>query len=132
MFCLAKSKFSDQLFVNKNTNSPNILKFHPYEPHLSVVSKSSVRWAATPTSIGSAYTNFWLVIFYYSVWDMEQGNKLSSFQIGGKLSVKITSVDYINPHDITFLLTGSGEISILNSDLAESTASYIYVLSELS
>ncbi|XP_065898474.1 regulatory-associated protein of mTOR-like [Dysidea avara] len=82
----AKSKFSDQLFVNKNTLSPNILKFHPYEPHLSVVSKSSV-----------------------SVWDMEQGNKLSSFPIGGNLSVKITSVDYINPHDITFLLTGSDD-----------------------
>jgi len=44
---------------------------------------------------------------------MEQGNKLSSFPIGGKLSVKITSVDYINPHDITFLLTGSGELSVI-------------------
>ena len=45
---IAKSKFSDQLFVNKITQSPNILKFHPYEPHLSVISKSSIRWAATP------------------------------------------------------------------------------------
>ena len=44
---------------------------------------------------------------------MEQGNKLSSFSIGGKLSVKVTSVDYINPHDITFLLTGSGELGVI-------------------
>ena len=45
---------------------------------------------------------------------MEQGNKLSSFPIGGNLSVKITSVDYINPHDITFLLTGSGELGLIS------------------
>ena len=101
----AKSKFNDQLFVNKNTQSPNILKFHPYEPHLSVVSKSSVRWLAMPT--------VWCLRCYswchlYSIWDLEQGSKLHSFNIDGKVGVKITAMDYINPHDITFLLTGSG------------------------
>ena len=49
-----------------------------------------------------------LLHHYYSIWDLEQGSKLHSFSIGGKVAVKITAVDYINPHDITFLLTGSG------------------------
>ena len=39
----AKSKLSDQVFVNKVDRTPHLLKFHPYAPHLAVMHKSEWR-----------------------------------------------------------------------------------------
>lgn len=37
------NRFDDQIFVNKNSGIPNILRFHPYEAHLAVADKDNVR-----------------------------------------------------------------------------------------
>lgn len=38
-----KAKFSDQIFVNKESKTPQELKFHPYIPQLVVLHKTSWR-----------------------------------------------------------------------------------------
>lgn len=40
----ARSKLSDQIFVNKESKTPQLLKFHPYRPHLAVMHKNSWRY----------------------------------------------------------------------------------------
>ena len=41
-----------------------------------------------------------------SVWDIEEGAKLVTEHYNSQ--ARITAAEFINPHDITFLLTGSG------------------------
>ena len=46
----------------------------------------------------------------HSIWDIEQGSKVTSQQDNCTYSTaKITAAEFINPHDISFLLVGSGE-----------------------
>lgn len=40
---LERSKFNDQIFVNKENKTPQELKFHPYIPQLAVLHKTSWR-----------------------------------------------------------------------------------------
>ena len=42
----------------------------------------------------------------YSVWDIEEGTKLIT-QFNSP--ARITAAEFLNPHDISFLLTGSGD-----------------------
>ena len=44
-------------------------------------------------------------VFFRSIWDVEQGTKLVTQY---NSNAKITAVEFVNPHDITFLMTGSG------------------------
>ena len=39
-----KAKFGEQVFVNKVAKAPQVLKFHPYQPQLAVVQKTSWRY----------------------------------------------------------------------------------------
>lgn len=42
---------------------------------------------------------------FISIWDIEEGTKLvSKFNS----PARITAAEFLNPHDISFLLTGSG------------------------
>ena len=43
-----------------------------------------------------------------SIWDIEEGTKLGT---NYNSQARITAAEFINPHDITFLLTGSGKFS---------------------
>jgi regulator-associated protein of mTOR len=81
-----KAKFSDQIFVNKENNSPHKLLFHPYISQLTVFHKSS-----------------------WSTWDIEQGTKLCTHSNNSPNSSKITAAEFINPHDVTFLLVGTDD-----------------------
>lgn len=79
----SKCKLSDQVFVNKVEKTPHLLKFHPYTSHLAVMHKSD-----------------------WSIWDIEEGTKLvSKFNS----PARITAAEFLNPHDISFLLTGSDD-----------------------
>ncbi|CAE1248564.1 RAPTOR [Acanthosepion pharaonis] len=82
------NRFDDQIFVNKNSGIPNILRFHPYEAHLAVADKDNV-----------------------SVWDWEQGIQLS-FVNNQPKSGRITSMEFINPHDQALLMCGSDDGSV--------------------
>lgn len=86
----AKSRLSDQMFVNKETKMPLVLKFHPYQPHLAVLHKNS-----------------------WSIWDVEQGQKLSTLSHSSTTTGKITAAEFINPHDISLLMTGSDDGSVM-------------------
>lgn len=79
----SKCKLSDQVFVNKVEKTPQLLKFHPYTSHLAVMHKSD-----------------------WSVWDIEDGTKLVAQY---NSPARITAAEFLNPHDISFLLTGSDD-----------------------
>ena len=63
-------------------------------------------------------------ILFYSVWDIDQGSKLCTYNNGNTTS-KITAAEFINPHDISFLLTGTGKICTYYSDYIPQSTSYL-------
>ena len=87
----APSRLDDELFINKNVQPPGVIRFHPYEPHLAVADKTGV-----------------------SIWNFEEGSKLNHFNNGNPKTSRITSLDILNEHDLSLLLTGSGMLVDLN------------------
>ena len=41
---MERAKFGEQVFVNKESKTPQVLKFHPYQPQLAVLQKASWRY----------------------------------------------------------------------------------------
>nr|XP_006824701.1 PREDICTED: regulatory-associated protein of mTOR [Saccoglossus kowalevskii] len=82
----ARNRLDDQIFINKNQNVPLALKFHPYEPHMVVADREGI-----------------------CTWNWEQGAKLNYFLNGNVKPTRITSIDFMNGHDIGLLLTGSDD-----------------------
>ena len=37
------SKLDHQIFINQNPHTPTVIRFHPFEPHLAVADKDSIR-----------------------------------------------------------------------------------------
>ncbi|XP_075231155.1 regulatory associated protein of MTOR complex 1 [Lycorma delicatula] len=73
---------------------PSVVLFHPYEPLVVHAGKDYLRSADT-----------------LSVWDYTNGMKLSHWRTErnswSKMGIRITSLDFVNPHDIALLLVGS-------------------------
>ena len=44
----ARNKLSDQIFVNKENKTPQLIKFHPYISQLAVMQKNSWRYVERP------------------------------------------------------------------------------------
>jgi len=88
----APVRLDDELFINKNVQPPCAIKFHPYEPHLAVADKTGV-----------------------SIWNYEAGAKLSHFNNGNPKTSRITSLDILNEHDLSLLLTASGRNLVILS-----------------
>ena len=44
-----------------------------------------------------------------SVWDIESGTEVSGFANGNEAG-KVTALEFLNPHDLTYLMTGTGEL----------------------
>lgn len=44
-----------------------------------------------------------------SVWDIESGTEVSVFPNGNEAG-KVTALEFVNPHDLTYLMTGTGEL----------------------
>ncbi|ESP03931.1 hypothetical protein LOTGIDRAFT_230228 [Lottia gigantea] len=80
------NRLDDQIFVNRNQGLPSVIKFHPYESYLAVADKEGV-----------------------SMWDWEQGSKLSYLNNMNPKQSRITTMDFINPHDISLLMCGSDD-----------------------
>lgn len=87
-------RLDDEIFINRNINPPGVIKFHPYLPHLAVSDRIGV-----------------------SIWDYEAGSKLNHFNNGNHKSSRISSMDILNSHDIPLLLTGSGELAKMKTDI---------------
>ncbi len=56
--------------------------------------------------LDSCYFMLVVIISCFSVWDSEEGTKLVSQY---NSPARITAAEFLNPHDISFLLTGSGD-----------------------
>lgn len=94
-------KINEQVFLEKHTSVPCLLKFHPYEPHLIVAEKES-----------------------FSVWLWENQNNLTyncgyvaphllgTFSNLNSSSNRITSLQLVNPHDITTLMLACDDGSV--------------------
>lgn len=52
-------------------------------------------------------TAFYLFPLLFSVWDIDEGTRLVA-QYNSQ--ARITAAEFLNPHDISFLLTGSGAL----------------------
>ncbi|KAF7992418.1 hypothetical protein HCN44_001743 [Aphidius gifuensis] len=84
------SKIDCQVFHTRCPQQPEVIKFHPFDTHIAVAVKD-----------------------YFAIWDWNSGNKLTYYPSrGNKLNTKITTIQYINSHDISLLMTGSDDGSI--------------------
>ena len=43
------------------------------------------------------------------MWDIESGTEVSVFANGNEAG-KVTALEFVNPHDLTYLMTGTGEL----------------------
>ena len=58
------------------------------------------------------------LLVFFSIWDIEEGSRLVTEHYNSQ--ARITAAEFVNPHDITFLLTGSGQPSTHAHTLASS------------
>ncbi|KAK2180495.1 hypothetical protein NP493_440g01008 [Ridgeia piscesae] len=80
------SRLDEQIFINRNESLPGVVRFHPYEPHLAVADKEGV-----------------------SLWDWQQGVKMTHFHNYNPHSSRITCMDFINCDSDALLLIGSDD-----------------------
>lgn len=85
----ASGKIDDQIFINKNISAPGVLRFHPYEPYLAVADRGGV-----------------------SIWNWDQGVRINYLVNNNPKVSRITSMDFLNAHDLTLLLTGTDDGSV--------------------
>ncbi|XP_066593709.1 regulatory-associated protein of mTOR isoform X1 [Prorops nasuta] len=82
------SKIESQIFHTRCPQAPEILAFHPFEPHMAVSFKDC-----------------------FGVWDWQTGVRLS-YSRGYRMSPRITTVEFINSHDVALLMTGTDDGAI--------------------
>ncbi|KAK2586076.1 hypothetical protein KPH14_008365 [Odynerus spinipes] len=84
-----QSRIESQVFHTRCPQSPEVLTFHPFEPHLAVALKD-----------------------YFGIWDCQSGAKLTYYASRGNRMSRITALEFINAHDVTLLMAGSDDGSI--------------------
>ncbi|XP_012221009.1 regulatory-associated protein of mTOR isoform X6 [Linepithema humile] len=85
-----QSKIESQIYHARCPQSPQILVFHPFEPHLAVALKDC-----------------------FGVWDYQNGTKLSyCASRGNNAKSRITALEFINPHDLSLIMAGSDDGSV--------------------
>ena len=122
------SRLDDQIFINRNPGVPSVVKFHPFNTCIAVADKDSI-WSETQhaewktkSALRPLFT--WvshLMIFKCkadqvtnhvcvscSFWDWEKGERLDYFYNGNPRYTRITSMEYLNGHDCSLLLTATG------------------------
>ncbi|XP_020291270.1 regulatory-associated protein of mTOR isoform X2 [Pseudomyrmex gracilis] len=84
------NKMESQVYHARCPYSPQILMFHPFEPHLAVALKD-----------------------YFGVWDYQNGQKLTYYASrGNKVKSLITALEFINSHDLSLLMAASDDGSV--------------------
>lgn len=53
-----------------------------------------------------------LLRFSCSVWDIESGTEVAAFANGNEAG-KVTALEFLNPHDLTYLMAGTGELLLV-------------------
>uniref|UniRef100_A0A8C6SPR7 Regulatory-associated protein of mTOR n=1 Tax=Neogobius melanostomus TaxID=47308 RepID=A0A8C6SPR7_9GOBI len=80
------SRLDDQIFINRNPGVPSVVKFHPFNTCIAVADKDSICF-----------------------WDWEKGERLDYFYNGNPRYTRITSMEYLNGHDCSLLLTATDD-----------------------
>ena len=119
------ARLDHQIFINQNPHTPSVIRFHPYEPHLAVADKDTIRYRYVKYRHipEESLLNSLFIIFLYllinillictcSIWDWEQGIKLNNFRNLNPRYSRITSMDFVNGHDQALILTGSDDGSV--------------------
>lgn len=97
--------------------TPQLLKFHPYTSHLAVMHKSDWRFVVAGVMCCAVLCS------YCSVWDIEDGIKLVAQY---NSPARITAAEFLNPHDISLLLTGSGQSCFNTLAKTSSFIAFVY------
>lgn len=106
-----------EVFVNKNQGIPSVIKFHPYEGHVAVADKDGI-WSVTqglminiqkPYKAISPNKKITHNYLCFSCWDWEQGTKINYIYNENLKNTKISAMNFINPHDESLLLCGTGK-----------------------
>ncbi|XP_078048119.1 regulatory associated protein of MTOR complex 1 isoform X1 [Augochlora pura] len=85
-----QSRVESQIFHARCPVSPDVLTFHPFEPHLAVALKD-----------------------FIGVWDYQSGPKLLTYCASrGNKASRITALEFINAHDVSLLMAGSDDGSV--------------------
>ncbi|XP_011498096.1 PREDICTED: regulatory-associated protein of mTOR isoform X1 [Ceratosolen solmsi marchali] len=82
-------RIESQVFHTRCPQSPDVLLFHPFDSHLAVACKD-----------------------YFGIWDWHSGTKLMYHTSRGSRPSRITTLEFINSHDVTLLMVGSDDGSI--------------------
>ncbi|KAH0548367.1 regulatory-associated protein of mTOR isoform X1 [Cotesia glomerata] len=81
------ARIESQVFHNRSPQQPDVVMLHPFDSHVVVACKDS-----------------------FGVWDWHSGTKLTYHTArSSKMSAKITSLEFINSHDVSYLMTGSDD-----------------------
>ncbi|XP_076441319.1 regulatory-associated protein of mTOR-like isoform X2 [Babylonia areolata] len=80
------NQLDDQIFVNRNSTVPTHIIFHPYDNYLAAADRENV-----------------------SIWDWENGTRISTMSNGNHRHTRITSLGLVNPHDNTLLMCGTDD-----------------------
>ncbi|XP_023246408.1 regulatory-associated protein of mTOR isoform X2 [Copidosoma floridanum] len=78
-----------QVFHARCPQQPEVLLFHPFDSHLAVACKD-----------------------YFGIWDWHSGTKLTYHASRGNKPSRITTLEFINSHDVALLMVGSDDGSI--------------------
>ncbi|XP_014234805.1 regulatory-associated protein of mTOR [Trichogramma pretiosum] len=83
-------RIDSQVFVARCPQSPELLLFHPFDSHLAVACKD-----------------------YFGIWDWQSGTKLTYHASRGTMRPsRISSLQFLNSHDVALLMVGSDDGSI--------------------
>ena len=80
------SRIESQIFHTRTPQPPDVLAFHPFDPHIAVAAKDS-----------------------FGVWDWHTGAKLTYCTSRGTRPSRVTALEFVNAHDVSFLMAASDD-----------------------
>nr|CAD7574949.1 unnamed protein product [Timema californicum] len=83
---ISTGKLEHQVFNTRSPHPPSVIRFHPYETHIVVAGRDS-----------------------FGIWDWLSGSKLNYCNNRASRNSRITSLDFINSHDVSLLIVGSDD-----------------------
>ncbi|XP_069683368.1 regulatory-associated protein of mTOR [Periplaneta americana] len=86
---IASGRLESQVFNSRCPHPPTVIRFHPYETYVAVAGKDT-----------------------FGIWDWQTGCKLSFCSNRGSKVSRITSLEFVNCHDVSLLLVGSDDGSL--------------------
>ncbi|KAJ9585619.1 hypothetical protein L9F63_002589, partial [Diploptera punctata] len=86
---VSSGRLESQVFNARSPSPPTVIKFHPYETYIAVADKDS-----------------------FGIWDWQSGSKQNYCSNRASKVTRITSLEFINGHDVSLLMVGSDDGSV--------------------